>query len=906
MRRTFLFPLAALFLAPDALPARPAYKRALADLLALPASSRLNDCRTCHLPDRPGAAEGDKPHNAFGKRLKAVRRVLRKAGKPSDITARLLHIAGEDSDGDGVPNLLELLTGHAPGDPSDKPGAAELIEGKKKQAALLASLRGYRWTPFQRVGRPPIPAVKDRSQVRNPIDRFITAEQEKHGLTPRPEALRHVLLRRLYLDLIGLPPTRAELRAFLADRSPRAYENVVDRLLADPRHGERWGRHWMDVWRYSDWAGYGPQVRDSQPHIWHWRDWIVESLNADKGYDRMVQEMLAADELAPADTSAMRATGYLVRNFKLFSREKWLQDTVDHTAQAFLGITLGCARCHDHMYDPLTQKEYYRVRAVFAPHLVRTDRLPGWPDVARNGLPRVYDASPTPNTFLLIRGDDRNPDKTALQPGVPEALGGALKVQPIRLPRDASDPDGRPFVRKETVAASAIAAAKAKQALRLARQQFARTAVQGLDGDPLRVLLRVAGMANARHGLALAELDALLAEVRHSALEAVVRAAELAETGKKETAPWKQTATRAVRAQRRAAVLEARRGLLAARQAERLAPPAQRLGAGKRTAAAVQALARAEASVKLPDSTNFTPRPRRTYPVTSTGRRLAFARWLVNRDNPLAARVAVNHVWLRHFGQALVPSVFDFGRNGQPATHPALLDWLAVEFMERQWSMKSLHRLIVTSAAYRRDSRPETSLLRRDPDNRYLWRMAPRRVEGEVVRDSIFYVAGRLDGRMGGADIDHRLGTSVPRRSLYFQQAAEKQMEFLMLFDGPSVTECYQRTQSIMPQQALALSNSGLTLQHARILARKLAAEVGSDAGKFTRAAFETVLSRLPSAAEEKECRTFLHELARRLPAGKPGALDADGRAAEGDVNLRARENLVLVLLNHHEFVTIR
>src|SRR5262249_41563889 len=167
---------------------------------------------------------------------------------------------------------------------------------------------------------------------------------ERRGLKPRPEAPRHVLLRRLYLDLTGLPPTRAELRAFLEDKSPRAYEKVVDRLLASPEHGERWGRHWMDVWRDSDWAGYGPQVRDSQPHIWRWRDWIVESLNADKGYDRMVLEMLAGDELAPEDPDVLRATGYLVRNFKLLSREKWLQDTVEHTFQGFLGVTVGCAK----------------------------------------------------------------------------------------------------------------------------------------------------------------------------------------------------------------------------------------------------------------------------------------------------------------------------------------------------------------------------------------------------------------------------------------------------------------------------------------------------------------------------------------------------------------------------------
>src|SRR5205807_7883189 len=178
----------------------------------------------------------------------------------------------------------------------------------------------------------------------------IAVEHEELGLKPRSEAPKAVLLRRVYLDLIGLPPTPDELHAFLNDKSPDAYEKVVDRLLASPSYGERWGRHWMDIWRYSDWAGYGPQVRDSQPHIWRWRDWIVESLNEDKGYDRMIVEMLAGDEIAPDDPKILRATGFLVRNYKLLSREKWMTDAVEHTSMGFLGVTMGCAGCHDHMY----------------------------------------------------------------------------------------------------------------------------------------------------------------------------------------------------------------------------------------------------------------------------------------------------------------------------------------------------------------------------------------------------------------------------------------------------------------------------------------------------------------------------------------------------------------------------
>src|SRR6266849_9224853 len=287
--------------------ARPAHKRALADYFGPFLPKHLNDCRTCHLPDPPGSADNSepsaKPHNPFGARLKAVKSELRKADKKTSIAARLEAIANEDSDGDGVPNWVELLSGHFPGDPKDKPTASEIAEARKKLAAFLEFKKSYRWTPFERVNRPAVPNVKSSGWVRNPIDAFIASEHQSRGLKPRPEAGKSTLLRRVYLDLTGLPPTPDELHAFLADQSSDAYEKVIDRLLDSPRYGERWGRHWMDIWRYSDWAGWtdGNQIRDSQPHIWRWRDWIVESINKDKGYARLILEMLASDELAPED-----------------------------------------------------------------------------------------------------------------------------------------------------------------------------------------------------------------------------------------------------------------------------------------------------------------------------------------------------------------------------------------------------------------------------------------------------------------------------------------------------------------------------------------------------------------------------------------------------------------------------
>ena len=220
---------------------------------------------------------------------------------------------------------------------------------------------------FQKPVRPAVPKINNSAWVDNPVDAFIAAEHERRNLKPNSPAAKHVLLRRLSLDLIGLPPTRKEYHAFLADDSPKAYEKLVNRLLNSPQYGERWGRHWMDVWRYSDWYGRRTvnDVRNSYPHIWRWRDWIINSLNEDKGYDRMIMEMLAADEIAPEDDDVIVATGFIVRNWFSLNYDQWMKDLVEHTGKAFLGIRMNCAHCHDHKYDPISQKEYFRFLAIF-------------------------------------------------------------------------------------------------------------------------------------------------------------------------------------------------------------------------------------------------------------------------------------------------------------------------------------------------------------------------------------------------------------------------------------------------------------------------------------------------------------------------------------------------------------
>jgi hypothetical protein len=855
--------LMALLLLPAMARATPANKAALDKHYDRFLSKGLSRCTTCHLPSDNKAPESldEFPHNAFGNRLRLVAKEFSTA-KP-DIPVRLQRIADEDSDGDGVVNQTEILLGRNPGDASDKP--EDLTQATARRAEFAKFLVSYRWRPFESVQRPAQPAIKNERWVRNPVDRFIAAEHEARNLKPRPQATKTVLLRRAYLDLIGLTPTLEEQRAFLQDTSPQAYERLVDRLLNDPRYGERWGRHWMDVWRYSDWAGWtgGNQIRDSKPHIWRWRDWIVESLNGDKGYDRMLLEMLAADELAPEDTNTVRATGYLARNYKMLSREQWLEDTIKHTSQAFLGLTMGCAKCHDHMTDPISQNEYYQMRAIFEPHQVRTDRMPGELDVLKDGLVRVYDTATNARTFFFVRGDERKPDTNrVLEPGVPKALRGELAIQPAKLPSSTAHPDHRDFVIRDTIAAGERAMEKARAELEKLGTNTAK-----IEEQRLRVEL---------------------AEASHTALLAVLRTEKL----EKKTEEWKQAAQEAGAAQRTQAVVEARLKLLEAKGAVAKAQAKvdekkdsdkavkELESATKKAGEAEKALASAEEKLKEAPSTAFKSRSTDDYPDVSTGRRLAFAQWVADRQNPLTARVAVNHLWLRHFGRGLVPTPENFGRSGTPPSHPQLLDWLAAEFIANNWSMKHLHRLILTSATYRMVSTGDEVNAVADPDNVYLWRMPSRRMEAEIVRDNLLHVGGNLDATMGGADIDHQKGLTSKRRSLYLRSAAEKEVEFLKIFDGPSVTECYQRRPSVMPQQALALANSELAIAQARSLSRNLEP---CDDHAFIAEAFERVLARKPRRDEAELCRQFL-----------------------GSKQGRARENLLLVLFNHNDFVTIR
>jgi hypothetical protein len=791
----------------------------------------------------------------------------------------------------------------------------------------------------------------------------------------------------------------------------------------------------MDIWRYSD--VYGSADRSSRPHIWHWRDWIIESLNQDKGYDRFIEEMLAGDELAPSDPKVLAGTGFLGRNYYLYNRDLWLQDTVEHTATAFLGLTIRCARCHDHKYDPIAQEEYYRFRAFFEPEDIRMDRLPGQADLAKDGLPRAFDADPRPAhldspkfkhvivaiypaTYKYIRGNPDAPDKEhPLSPGAPEVLGGdPIKIQPVALPLEATYPDFKKYVQqdllvqaRQEVERSEVALARANRVLAKARQRASDPAVNpkpspksatsgteaisfdstvkpilekscfgchdlqkqasglvlesaesifqgGVVSGPVvlpgnsaesplvlylkgekkpRMPLNQAPMAEdqiavvarwidqlpqedpatalrtAEAAAALAEKHLAWARANLPALEARITA-ENAKYASPPDARAEELGELARKADRQASLLKAQSELAKAQQKladalnTKVANVKEERAREQRIDAAGEELEAAQAALNQ-GTTAYTPLGT-LYPATSSGRRLALARWIANRQNPLTARVAVNDIWLRHFGKALVPSVANFGTNGKPPSHPELLDWLACEFMEKNWSMKALHRLMVTSSTYRMqssasDPKDRERDLSIDPDNKYFWRMNPHRMEAEVVRDSMLYMSGSLDLKLGGQEIDDAKGQESRRRSVYFHQTPDNQMVFLQVFDGASPIECYERSETVAPQQALALANSKLSFTVASLIAGRLGG-VNAASAKFVTTAFEAVLGRPPLADELSLSEKFLAQEEERFRGPEKPAWQGSATSEATSPVLRAREDLVHALLNHNDFVTVR
>jgi hypothetical protein len=708
---------------------------------------------------------------------------------------------------------------------------------------------------FAAVHEPAVPEVKDKTWVRNPVDAFILAKLEANGLRPAPPADRRTLLRRVYLDLIGLPPTPAEQQAFLADSSPTAYERVVDALLARPEYGERWARHWLDVARYAETNGY---ERDGpKPSAWRYRDYVIEALNKDKPFDRFVTEQLAGDELPDSSAETRIATTFLrlgtwddePANPRM-DRYDQLDDVLGVSATAFLGVTLRCARCHDHKFEPFSQADYYRMLAVFEP-LVR-------PQEGRTDLDRPVGSATeiaafrkATERFQTARTEIVHKIEACEGTIRARVLAGAPGLKPTTLPKDAveafrCEPAKRTKPQKELVK---------KHALQLENEM--RTA------------------ATAEESTRLAALDRERKE-----LEAH-RPSELTKAY-----VWDEVSTKAP-------VTHVLRRGDPDKQGREVAPGLPEV---------------------LVHGSSTSPIPTEH----TTGRRLWLARWIANAENPLTARVIVNRVWQHHFGRGIVATPNDFGLMGEPPTHPELLDWLASRFVADGWRLKTLHKLLVLSNTYRVESslaaREDVSA--GDRRLALFGRRLQTRLEAEVVRDSILAVSGQLNPTHGGPSVYPPLpravleGQSRPgegwghsdaresaRRSIYVYSKRAIALPELELLDSPDTTSsCEQRPVSTTAPQALTFVNGSFIREQSVHLARRLQTEAPANDSDRIRLAFTLIVCRPPRAEELQLSLDFLKRQQEQI------AKEASGKPAV-EVAKRALADFCLVLLNANEFV---
>jgi hypothetical protein len=671
--------------------------------------------------------------------------------------------------------------------------------------------------------RPALPTVKNAGWVRNPIDTFILAKLEAATLTPAASATREHLIRRVTFDLTGLPPTPAEIDAFVKDcdtaTQQAAYERVVDRLLASPHYGERWGRHWLDLARYAESNGY--EYDEPRPNAWRYRDYVIASFNADKPYDRFIKEQLAGDELFPDDPQALIATGFNLLGPDMTDaasqaqrRQNTLDDMTDTAGLAFLGITVGCARCHNHKFEPISQSDYFRLQAFFTPAEYQRD-LP----VIDPAQKAVYEKR------LKAYQDAAAPVKASV-----ESLEAPYrkKLLEVRLAKVS-----------ETIR---IAYLTPEEKRTPAQKESAVTAARLLN-IPAK---EITAALSKEHK---AEQDRLLAELKKlDALKpSVPTAMGLQETGK---AP-------------KTFIL--RRG--------ELRNPGEEVHAGWPTI--LSPGSRQEpASVKAPS------------PKT-TGRRSALAAWIASPEHPLTARVMVNRLWQHHFGRGIVATTSDFGVRGTAPTHPELLDWLACELVKpqdrrslpggRPWSIKHLHRLMLLSATYQQATTATPQVAKQDPTNALFTRMNRLRLEGEIIRDSLLAVSGRLNPKMGGPGVlpplpseASNVGTQWKasadaadhvRRSVYIFAKRNLRFPFLEPFDVPdSNLSCPQRERSTTAPQALALLNAPDVTAAAKALAARLE-RAGVDTDSRVTLAYRLTLGRMPTDNEARLSRQFLTDV---------------------------------------------
>ena len=714
----------------------------------------------------------------------------------------------------------------------------------------------WRYSP---PSRPEMPDVTRADWPRNAVDRFVLQKLEENNLEPAPEASRRVLIRRLYFDLLGLPPNPEEVDAFVKSTNPKAYEELVDRLLDDARYGERWARYWLDLARYADTHGY--EGDPDSPHAWRYRDYVIDAFNTDKPYDRFIKEQLAGDEIYdvmgageipfPKPEHVVALTFLRLAPFTEprgdETRHELLSEMTSTVGSVFLGLTVGCAKCHDHKYDDIPTKDFYRMKAFFATVQISP---PDRGDVFQIG-------GPQPAEFYRPGEQERaDQERTAAQTELKqteeqyETLGKLLqekltkareKEKPVDLGqvRRAAQRGDPAFTADESTRYLELRALRGHLKMRLSRLRPLALSLRHSFGPPYEP-----GVPTSR---------VMLRGQYDKPGEIIEPGFPSAITGHEEPAP-----------------------------------------------------------IRLD--------PFKRWPTR--GRRMALAQWIASPENPLTARVMVNRIWQHHFGRGIVSTPSDFGVLGALPTHPELLDWLATEFVESKWSIKSIHRLLLNSSTYRQTSlRDAPEAAKTDPDNDLLWRFRRRRLEAEAIRDSVLAVSGRLNPKQFGVPIfpalpeevdrevkwdvskwDTSHGAESRRRSIYIYQQRTLNMPFLDCFDAKVAdTPLDTRPTSVTALQSLEMYNGALVNEEAIYFAQRVAKEGGDNPRDQIALAFQLAFNRAPTEVEADRLEGLLQASAVEDVADADGT---SGIAKDTDTDAPL-VGLCRVLLNSNEFVYI-
>ncbi|SKB00835.1 Planctomycete cytochrome C [Prosthecobacter debontii] len=719
-------------------------------------------------------------------------------------------------------------------------GAKTLRPEPEKITGPVITEEERAWWSFQPIQRPKVPVVKT---ARNAVDAFVRETLAKTKLSPSPEADRATLIRRAYFDLIGLPPTDAQVQAFVADARPDAYERLIDDLLRSPQYGERWGRHWLDVVGYADSEGYN-DTDTPRDTAWRYRDYVIRAFNADKPFDQFIREQLAGDEMIPmppkdltaAQKDLLTATGYLrmapdgtgSRNDDAeLAKNVVLTETVKIVSSSLLGMTVGCAECHDHRYDPIPQVDFYKLRALFEPGM-------DWKKWRAPALREISLLTEKEKAYAAELEKEAKVIEAELQPKLDELRDWVFQQELLKIPepkRDYARTAGLLWQKDKKQLS-------AEQAEYLENNPFLKV---GNSTGPLNLYL-----ANYKRDKELADMQAAVAarakavRDRKPKNETVRAFAEPIAYGNKSLVP---------------ATLVFMRG--------NMNSPGAAVNPGDLT------LLNPEHPVEFASDDKVLP---------TTGRRLAFAKHLTDGKHPLLARVLVNRFWLHHFGRGLVNTPGDFGTQGEKPSHPALLDWLAAEFMESGWSLKHLHRLMMTSATYRQSSAKRPDAERVDAANALYWRMNVRRLEAETLRDTILATTHQLNLTPYGppvpiyedANAQVVVGMEKPmganqenRRSIYVTQRRSTPVYQLAAFDAPQMEpNCELRNVSTVAPQSLLMMNSAFLVAQSREFAQVVQKHAGvkTDARTQAATAWRLAYGTTPTAADVSELENYLAE----------------------------------------------